>query len=203
VVSVGKKLRFRDNCAERLYEIWDGIAADPPDVIFVLGTYFSFNLNHEAIFDSKSALYKATRGKAEKAGVKFILLRVTPRFNKAPSDCLLDVNGDIEKCALKSNNGFRNDTAINEKTLRDDVARLHPNQTFIDMIDHICPWDTLSEGKDAEVDYTKRHCPPFIGGLPVYRDEHHISRYYAATLATGLEDKLKAAGENTGLRWID
>ena len=60
------------------------------------------------------------------------------------------------------------------------VAHTLPRLHRLDLTDVIC---------DAEA------CPPVIGNVQVYRDKHHLSATFAATLAPALAPHLR--------RWLD
>jgi hypothetical protein len=59
--------------------------------------------------------------------------------------------------------------------IRERVAARAANATLVDLSDAICPGDP---------------CQPVIGDMIVYRDDHHLTATFAASLARLLEAAL-------------
>ena len=185
-------------CLQRLREEFTALTRGQPyDAAIVLGTYFSKHSgSREVAFDRHSSLHKETRGKLEAAGVHLIALRDTPRFTFRPTDCLAEQLGLRHSFQQAQITCSRRPLGANREAAQQANVS---NWTFIDLNDFICPWDVKG---DATAVYEERHCPSIVGNVPIYRDNDHMNRFYADSLAPALERALKRAGPSTRLKWM-
>jgi len=107
----------------------------------------------------EQGLEKTWRGLIE-LGIDVIAIRDTPNMGKtAPNDCLSARQGN---CAVHRDYALRGTDPIVAATIDEPGVRL------IDMTDSIC---------GAE------HCEPITRNMLVWRDEHHLTATYAASLS--------------------
>lgn len=94
----------------------------------------------------------------------------TPRMEQSIPSCLKQHT--IEQCSVKRQHALSSEVPWeNEKNLPSNVI-------FADLSDYFCS-DTV--------------CPPVIGEIIVYRDQHHVTASYAKTLAPILSPHIEAA----------
>jgi hypothetical protein len=107
-------------------------------------------------------------------GIGVVAIRTTPHFTYDVVDCLAAHGQDFGSCGLAKDKAV---LAVDPVTL---AAPRSPGVTLVDMNGFICPQD---------------RCSPIVGNVLVYRDKHHLTATYAATLAPTLEPfVLKASG---------
>jgi peptidoglycan/LPS O-acetylase OafA/YrhL len=106
-------------------------------------------------------------------GIGVVAIRTTPHFSYDVPDCVAAHEHDADRCGLAKDEAV---LAVDPITL---AAMRSPGVTMVDMNGFICPAD---------------RCSPIVGNVLVYRDKHHLTATYAATLASALEPfVLKAA----------
>lgn len=129
---------------------------DPFDVVVVVGGYFASGGAHEIINQRIQQLVDA--------GSKVIAIEDNPRLDEERYDCQLradDPKLSGEECALPEEVGYGFDDAYW------DVAQERDDVIAIPTRDLYCI--------DGD-------CPLVIGGVIVYRDEHHLTSTYVATM---------------------
>jgi hypothetical protein len=99
-------------------------------------------------------------------GIGVVAIRTTPHFPFDASDCLAARGADAEGCSLPRGEAI---LAVDPASI---AAARSPDVTLADMNGFICPGD---------------RCRPIIGNVLVYRDKHHLTATYAASLASALE----------------
>jgi hypothetical protein len=98
----------------------------------------------------------------------------TPRSDHDVPACLARHRDAIERCTTSRAAAFGPLYRRREV----EAARL-TGATVVDLSDAVCPGDP---------------CPPIIGTMLVYRDHHHVTATFAASLADDLEAALPAVG---------
>jgi peptidoglycan/LPS O-acetylase OafA/YrhL len=98
------------------------------------------------------------------------ILADTPAMATDVPVCLSAHLGDISQCATSRLAAFGRQHLVRER-----VAAKAANATLVDLSDAICPGDT---------------CQPVVRGMIVYRDDHHLTATFAASLAALLESRL-------------
>ena len=94
---------------------------------------------------------------------KIAILVDTPRFPFDVPGCLSGHAGDVRACAVARATAFLSRHRILERT----AAKI-AGASLIDLSDTICPWDS---------------CPVVLNGMIEYRDNHHLTATFAASLA--------------------
>jgi peptidoglycan/LPS O-acetylase OafA/YrhL len=98
------------------------------------------------------------------------ILADTPAMSTDVPVCLSAHLDDITRCATSWVAAFGHQHLIRERT-----AAAASGATLIDLSDAICPADP---------------CQPVVRGMIVYRDDHHLTATFAASLAAILESRL-------------
>lgn len=128
------------------------------------------------IAGSRSSQIRAMRATWKpliKRGVRIVALSDNPRLVGDPQRCLKKhgVKKGTRRCGVSSAAGFvRDPFVLTAKSTRGARA--------IDLRSLYC---------------RKGHCPAIIGGVNVYRDNTHLTRTYAATMAPLLVKRFRAA----------
>ncbi|MBL3699747.1 acyltransferase family protein [Leucobacter luti] len=108
------------------------------------------------------------------AGIPVTVIRDVPRMDIDVPECVSANPGNLAECAVARA------TAVDAQATPEINAQRGLSETgLVDLTNWICP---------AEA------CAPVIGNVLVWRDGHHLTATYSATLATPLEDALR---ENT------
>ena len=180
-------------CVEFLRAGYARLLRDRPAVVFVEGTYASMcairdaNRNMcEVAFDDASDLYKSTRGKLVDAGIRIVAFRDFPRALFNTPDCLANNGVYSPKCDHLT-------TVVREAAAH--AARAQVGTNLIDLT-HLACFDTQHTG-----DVNRRVCPAVIGNVCVWRDYHHLTSAFAASMANFVEDALRAVRPNRPVAW--
>lgn len=104
----------------------------------------------------------------EAAGIDVLAVRDNPRFAFDMFGCVVDAADPID-CAVPRS------ASLADSNPADALAR--PGVSLLDLTPWICPDDL---------------CVGVIGNIAVYRDDNHLTRVYARTLGTSLEEQLPA-----------
>lgn len=99
----------------------------------------------------------------------------TPYFGLAVPDCVAAHPDDLAACATDRRSARQRSAA---ESIEDAAGRLDGRVPVIDLTDYVCP---------------RAKCAPVIGGVVVYRDEHHLTASYARSLADALLPALSRA----------
>lgn len=110
----------------------------------------------------------------KKATPRILIIRDVPRPNGDVPACLSENPGHEDKCNFqRAGHTYLDDPLVKaEKAAAPDAVR------FVDMTDRLCP-DAI--------------CPVMENGSVIYRDSHHLTMGYAATLAEPLGKAIEAA----------
>ncbi|MEU8025791.1 acyltransferase family protein [Micromonospora haikouensis] len=105
------------------------------------------------------------------AGVPVVVLRDTPYQDKATPDCVAANPRKLTRCATPRKEAL----AAGSGDIQEAAAARQRDVHLVDLNDAICPTDP---------------CAPVIGGVLIYRDQHHLTATYIATLADRLRPHL-------------
>ena len=94
---------------------------------------------------------------------RIAILVDTPRFPFDVPGCLSAHTGDVRACSVPRATAFLSRHRIVERT----AAKL-VGASLVDLSDAVCPWDA---------------CPAVLNGMIVFRDNHHLTATFAASLA--------------------
>jgi hypothetical protein len=111
------------------------------------------------------------------AGIKVVAIKETPEMGRNIPDCLSAPDGSSARCATPTSSAVLHGTPLEQA-----VAHTPTGAFMVDLNRHIC---------GPEV------CSPVVGNVVVYRDEHHLTKTYAATLLPYLREQLLATGAFT------
>lgn len=153
-----------DTCYAYNDELLEQIAADPPDVIFTIGTTSALRtgeITPEGFVDVWHEL--------DALGISVIAIRDTTRLNEDVADCLERLGWDASECGQPRAERLAGESPLVE------VEDLPDNVLPIELTDYLC---------------TDQWCPAIIGNVVVYRDHSHLSDVYARTLEPFLEEEL-------------
>ncbi|MFQ4147196.1 acyltransferase family protein [Arthrobacter sp. LAPM80] len=113
-----------------------------------------------------------TAERLNRAGIKVVALRDTPRMPQVVPDCLEVSPTDFVGCGAKKADLY------SEVSPTDAIATSLPDTKFLDLTDYFC---------DATV------CPAVIGNVIVYKDDNHVTRTYMHTMTPIFEEALRDA----------
>jgi len=112
--------------------------------------------------------YRAAWEPLVERGTEVVVIRDVPRMEEGTNRCIADTAGADAACDRPENEAVLDDLMV-------EAAEDQPGVTVIDMNDFFC--------RDGS-------CTPVAGGVVGYRDSHHITATYSATLAPYLEQRL-------------
>ena len=107
----------------------------------------------------------------------------TPRSDHDVPACLARHPTAIEQCTTTRSAAF----GWRYRRREAEAARL-TGATLVDLSAAVCPTDP---------------CPPIIGSMLVYRDHHHLTATFAASLAEELGAALPVVGDRRGARGVE
>ena len=110
----------------------------------------------------------------QKATPRILIIRDVPRPDGDVPSCLSENEGDETKCTFKR----AGHTYLDATLAQAEKAAAPKAVRFIDMTDRLCPGDV---------------CPVMEDGSVIYRDGHHLTMGYSATLAEPLRKAIEAA----------
>jgi hypothetical protein len=111
------------------------------------------------------------------AGVTVVALRDTPWPGIDIAECLSEHRHRLTRCAVARGEAVTR-AAQAWSSVQDEALAGLKKVRLVDLTDAICPNDP---------------CAAVIGGVVVYRDAHHLTATYAATLAPRLRDEIERA----------
>jgi hypothetical protein len=115
---------------------------------------------------------KRSWSKLTAAGIEVVAIRTTPQFPFDVPDCLSKYEPDREKCSLPRKRAIEAEDPITQ------AAKSAKGVVMADMTDAIC---------------SSERCEPVVGNVLVYRDVHHLTSTYAASLAPFLDRFIEKA----------
>ncbi|GHD04188.1 acyltransferase family protein [Zhihengliuella salsuginis] len=110
------------------------------------------------------------------AGIQVVGLRDTPRYTYSVPECV-DMRG-TENCSLPQDYVLAAENPLDELSQQVEEGTLPRELSFFDLTDQFC------------IDGT---CQAVIGNVITIRDEDHVTRTYAHTLAPVFEERFRAA----------
>lgn len=111
----------------------------------------------------------------EEQSIPVTVILDNPRMQIDMPECVTEHSEALEECAVDR------DQAVDASGFgQQNSAAASSGATAIDLTDAICP---------------EQQCAPIIGSVLVYRDSHHLTATYAASLANHLEEELRARDE--------
>ncbi|SKC36018.1 acyltransferase family protein [Krasilnikoviella flava] len=169
VDSDDERARTCEQWKDRL-EPWLEEQAPATDAVVTTGylKYLSGDRTRQA-----TDLAAAWRPVAER-GVPVVALSDNPSHDDEPSQCLdQGLLARPDRCDVPQRQAFPDPQVF------EDAADEVPGATFVDLTRFYC--------RDGS-------CPAVIGGVNVYRDEHHLTTTYTRTMTPYLERELRDAG---------
>jgi peptidoglycan/LPS O-acetylase OafA/YrhL len=165
------------NCSAWGREVLEELRGDTPDVLLtsdrpVVGTPDHTQADaesHAAIAEGMSEYWAESMD----LGIQVVAIRETPEMGSNIPDCMSTPGAVVEDCSRSLGKALGDGPTVLATEAMNGTVPL------IDMTDLLC-----SDGS----------CGPVVGGVLVYRDQHHLTRTYVMTLATYLEERLAAAG---------
>lgn len=142
----------------------------PLDLVFV-----SHSVAGESYRSPQAAIegFRAAWRTFTDRGAEVVVIRDNPRMTTGTTACLEANEQDPDVCARPI------EEALVGPDLMVEAAQNQPNVHVVDLTDAFC-WDGT--------------CKAAIGGVVVYRDEHHLTQTFAVTLAPALEAELWTMG---------
>jgi peptidoglycan/LPS O-acetylase OafA/YrhL len=154
--------RWRDRVVARVRQI-------KPDLVVIASTRWFPTI--DAGDDSPERQGDAMARLIERIPGRVAILVDTPRSAVDVPACLAQHRAAIEACTTR-----RADAFTWRHRRREREAARETGATLVDLSDQMCPTDP---------------CPPIIDGRIVYRDHHHLTATFAATLAPALDAELE------------
>ena len=157
----------------------DYILERKPDVVYTLAT-----LSHKPNAETGEYAPESVVPGWEDAiqpfldeGIYVVGQRDTPRATRNIAECV-DVRGlDDPRCSIDPKQALAETNPLEE-------LDAHPMIGTFEMTDQLCP---TVDGEQT--------CPPVIGNVVVYLDQHHLTRDYVATTTTEFEKRFDSALE--------
>lgn len=175
-----------DDCAAWGEMVYDDIVAAAPNLVISTSTRPTGRAGAaSAAGDVVPAAYAHLWARLADAGIAFLGLRDNPWFFDAegaplgPNNCIV-AGGSVAECSMPATLAY---------PLPDPAASVlngSRNLFGVDTAGWYCPGET---------------CPPVIGNVYVYRDQHHISNAYARSLAPLLWGELVPIFNQLGLAY--
>ncbi|MDQ4501944.1 acyltransferase family protein [Sinomonas sp. ASV322] len=144
------------------------LAANPPSAVFMVGTVAAPSSAAETLTPGLDQTVSALTSK----GVEVVAIRDNPRFTFDMAECVLRDGQSASQCRPGAS------SVLAETNPLTAFAAQHPDHfAALDMTDLICP-----DGV----------CSGVIGNTYVYIDDNHLTKTYAATMSSGLGERLSA-----------
>ncbi len=137
-----------------------------PDIVFGMATKSEPGGSGEHVLGGLEVTVDHLRS----TGAEVVLFRDNPRFTHNVFDCVVDHGADSPRCRVD-----RSDALAPLDPSLGSVGDAH----VVDLTDYLCP-----DGV----------CLPVIGNIAVYRDDNHLSKMYATSMAPMLERELRSSG---------
>ncbi len=151
------------------------LGEDRPDLLIVTHSEYPVMRDGKRVTDRRSVMAQELRktwSGMVAEGVPVVVLRDTPLHLKNIAECVSENLKHLTKCATPRADALGRGGGPAEE----EAAAGLTGVRLIDLNDWICPAD---------------RCAPVIGGVLVWRDAHHLTATYAATLAPMLNTALK------------
>ena len=155
------------SCATWNDSLAETLAAQPEALDMVVLSHSAAGDNYGSDQDAIDG-YRAAWEPLVERGTEVVVIRDVPRMEEGTNRCIADTAGANAACDRPENEAVLDDLMV-------EAAEDQPGVTVIDMNDFFC--------RDGS-------CTPVAGGVVGYRDSHHITATYSATLAPYLEQRL-------------
>ena len=155
------------SCATWNDSLAETLAAQPEALDMVVLSHSAAGDNYGSDQDAIDG-YRAAWEPLVERGTEVVVIRDVPRMEEGTNRCIADTAGADAACDRPENEAVLDDLMV-------EAAEDQPGITVIDMNDFFC--------RDGS-------CTPVAGGVVGYRDSHHITATYSATLAPYLEQRL-------------
>ncbi len=180
--DVGRDAADQAGCDEFREAASEFILRTKPDVVYTLGT-MTWKPNRETgEYPPETVVpgYEAAIEPFVLAGIKVIAQRDTPRAHRNLAECIDVYSAGDPRCTIDPTE------ALAETNPLDELATTQLGQQLgtFQMTDLLCPAEKNIPG-----------CPPVIGNVRVYLDQHHLTRDYVATTTTQFEKRFRSALE--------
>jgi peptidoglycan/LPS O-acetylase OafA/YrhL len=160
-----------DACREWKMRVLNDLIAMRPDIVVTALFVGSGHVRTKEQFKRTTEGLRKTWRKLAEAGIQVVAIRPTPHVLIDVPDCLSKYGQDTKKC-----------TQPRQKVLMQDpvtvAAKGAKGVVLADMTDAICARD---------------RCEPIVGNVLVYRDGHHLTATYSASLAPFLDRFIEKA----------
>lgn len=124
---------------------------------------------------SRDEGFAASWSQIRENGTDVTVILDTPRPEIDVPECVAENTDNLSSCAYDREEVIGNSGAEGQKR-----AASEANVNYVDLSDSFC---------------NAQSCPPVIGSVLVYRDDHHITATYAETLAPRLEAALRQSSD--------
>ena len=142
------------------------IEDERPDLVVTTGTRSAPDSADETV----PAGYRAAWERADRAGIRLVVVRDNPRAELSPSECLERAGPTSRVCDRERSTTYQDVNPL--EPLVADLA----NVDALDTADLFCP-DAI--------------CPPAVGNVLVYKDDNHLTSTYAATMGPFFDAALR------------
>jgi peptidoglycan/LPS O-acetylase OafA/YrhL len=144
--------------------------ASPPDLIMISMSRWIFVMTDETVASETAAFVRMINRLPKSSRVVIIQDPPLPTAQKIP-DCLSAYLSDYRKCAYTRRTGFGSAMGSREQN-----AAKATGAGLIILTDQICPGTG--------------NCPAVINNMILWRDQHHLTATFAATLAPAIDEQL-------------
>jgi hypothetical protein len=149
------------------------LQSSPPNLVIISMSRWIFtnDTHEETVTVESNALIRMIQKIPASTRVVLIQDPPLPTANKVP-DCLSANLSDYRKCAYTRTRGFGSGMG-----LREQAAAKATGAGLIDLTPYICPG-------------ASGNCPVVLNNLIMWRDEHHLTATFSASLGPGIDDQL-------------
>jgi len=170
VLKEDEEAEVERSCATWNDSLAETLAAQPEALDLVVLSHSAAGDNYGTDQDAIDG-YRAAWEPLVERGTEVVVIRDVPRMEEGTNRCIADTAGADAACDRPENEAVLDDLMV-------EAAEDQPGVTVIDMNDFFC--------RDGS-------CTPVAGGVVGYRDSHHITATYSATLAPYLDQRLEEA----------
>ena len=160
----------------------DFILQHKPDAVYTLGTMTWKPDRQTGEYPEETVVpgYEAAIEPFVLAGIKVIAQRDTPRAHRNLAECVDVYSAGDPRCTINPDEALADTNPLDELA----TTALGKKLGTFEMTDLLCPSAKNIPG-----------CPPVIGNVLVYLDEHHLTRDYVATTTTQFQERFHSALE--------
>jgi hypothetical protein len=148
------------------------LKAHPPNLVIVHMSRWIYNINgSDASYQAQGRAMGREMQKIPAASKVVMVTDIPDPWNMSIPDCLSSNLGDYRRCNYSRATGFGSYWGK-----REGVASSTANVPLIDLSQSICP------GSGS--------CPAVLNGMIIFRDQHHLTATFSASLGPALDQKL-------------